>query len=204
MKSSLETMRLRFTGVSDLIHHQGTLANPLNPAARRIKALSSKRKKTDEDLVDLAKAEWQGSLYWDEKFGPVVPTDNILATITAGAKKSKYGKEVGLAVFVEGDGKTGDAGVIRLDYQGPRTKEKMWADGNSNFVFTKLVRVNQSRIVRTRPIFPVPWVLEFLLKFDANVVNGDALLKSAIDAGFYIGLCDWRPRYGRFEVEVLP
>jgi hypothetical protein len=182
--------------------HRGGLANPLDPAARRIKKLSSKRRKTDEDYVDLAYAEFEGSFYWDDKHGPVVPTNNILSTTIAGAKKSKMGREAALAIFVEGTEKTGDAGVVRIDYAGPRDIEGLWNGGQGKHVSSELVTVNRAKIVRTRPIFP-EWSVSFRAKFDPMVINGDAVLKAMQDAGFYVGLCEWRPRCGRFSVEVL-
>ena len=189
-------------GVAPLIHHDGKLANPLNPAARRIKSLSGKRRKTDEDLYDLARAEFDGSMYFDDRFGPVVPTDCIFATLVNGAKKSKVSKEVALGVFVEGINGSGDAGVVKLEYSGPRDLDKLWGDGNTKFVFTRPVIVQRARIMRTRPIFP-EWSLKILLKFDPGVVNREVIVRASQDAGFYIGLLDYRPRYGRFSVEVL-
>ena len=203
MKIALETIETKWTGISELMHHRGGLANPLDLHARKIKALSSKRKKTDEDYIDLARAEFEGSLYFDERFGPVIPADNILATLVNGAKKSKYGREAGLAIFIESVPKKGDAGVIKLDYDGPRTIEQLWGDGTGKFVSSKLVNVNRARIIRTRPIFPAGWSLHFLVRYDSSVINSDSVIKAMQDGGFYIGLAEWRPRYGRFEVEVI-
>jgi hypothetical protein len=202
MKTTLETIEVIWRGVGDIMCHRGGLANPLDPAARKIKALSSKRKKTDEDLVDLAKAEFEGSFYWDERFGPVMPTENILATIINGAKKSKYGREAGLAIFVEATTKNGDAGVVKLDYEGPREIDKLWDGGKSRFIDSRLVKVQASRVVRTRPVLP-SWSLHFIVKFDSSVINRESVVKAMQDGGFYIGLGEYRPRKGRFEVEVV-
>jgi hypothetical protein len=202
MKTTLETIETKWHGVGDIMVHNGQLANPLNEHTRKIKALSAKRKKTDEDLVDLAKAEFVGSFYWDERFGPVIPTNNILATIINGAKKSKYGREAGLAIFVEGTPKNGDAGVVKLDYDGPRDLEKLWNGGKSRFINSMLVRVQASRVVRTRPVLP-SWSLHFIVKFDSSVINRETVIKAMEDGGFYIGLSEYRPRWGRFEVEVI-
>jgi hypothetical protein len=202
MKTALETIECKWNGIGDIMCHRGGLANPLDEHARKIKSLSSKRKKTDEDLVDLAKAEFIGSFYWDDRFGPVMPTNNILATLINGAKKSKYGREAGLAVFVEGTGKNGDAGVVKLDYEGPREIDKLWNGGKSRFIDSRLVKVQASRVVRTRPILP-NWSVHLLVKFDSSVINRESVIKAMEDAGFYIGLGEYRPRYGRFTVEVI-
>jgi hypothetical protein len=202
LKAKLETIETVWTGETSLMVHRGGLANPLDLWARKIKKLSSKRKKTDEDYIDLARAEFEGSFYWDEKHGPVMLTNNILSTLINGAKKSKMGREAGLAIFVEGTKETGDAGIVRIDYSGPRTVEELWNNGQGKYVSSELVNVNRARVVRTRPIFP-EWSLRFLVKFDPMVLNGDAVVKAQDDAGFYVGLGEWRPRYGRFSVRIL-
>jgi len=202
MKTQFETLVVSWKGATSLMVHRGGLANPLDSEARKIKKLSSKRKKTDEDLVDLAKAEFVGSLYWDEKHGPVVPTNNVLSTLVAGAKKSKMGREASLAIFISGTQKTGDAGIIKIDYDGPRDIESLWNGGQGKYVSSELVNVNRARIVRTRPVFP-EWSITFLVKFDPMVLNAESVIKAMEDAGYYVGFCEWRPRYGRFSVEVL-
>jgi hypothetical protein len=202
LKAKLEVIETVWQGETPLLVHRGALANPLDPAARAIKKLSSKRRKTDEDYVDLARAEFEGSFYWDKKHGPVMPTNNILSTLINGAKKSKMGREAGLAIFVEGTKETGDAGIVRIDYQGPRTVEELWNNGQGKFVSSELVNVNRARVVRTRPVFP-EWSLHFVVKFDPMVLNEESVVKAMEDAGFYVGLGEWRPRYGRFSVRIL-
>jgi hypothetical protein len=202
VKPELESLEVIWRGESPLICHNGRLANPLNPYARKVKSFSSKRKKTDEDFADLARIEFEGSLYLDERYGPCIPCNNILATTISGARKSKMGREIDLALFVEGTPKTGDAGVVKLEYEGPRDIAQLWGNGTSAYVDSRLVVVNRARIMRTRPIFP-QWSLHFIVRFDASVVNDEGVIKSMEDAGFYSGLCDYRPRYGRFTVEIL-
>jgi hypothetical protein len=187
MKVAFDELDVQWQGVAPLCLHSGELANPLSPAAKRIKKLSSKRRKTDEDLLDLAKVEWEGSFYWSDDYGPCVPIDNVYSTTVNGARKSKMGKEATLGIFIEGLKNFGDAALIKLEYDGPRSMEELWGDGNSPFVYSKLVTLNRSRIVRTRPIFP-QWSIRFRTKFDANVINRESVIKSMEDAGFYIGL----------------
>jgi hypothetical protein len=112
------------------------------------------------------------------------------------------GREASLAIFISGTQKTGDAGIIKIDYDGPRDIESLWNGGQSKYVSSELVNVNRARIVRTRPVFP-EWSITFLVKFDPMVLNAESVIKAMEDAGYYVGFCEWRPRYGRFSVEVL-
>jgi len=55
--------------------------------------------------------------------------------------------------------------------------------------------------MRCRPNFPPPWKLTFTLEYDD--MNEEDILAVCIDAGKKAGLCEMRPRYGRFAVEIV-
>ena len=61
-------------------------------------------------------------------------------------------------------------------------------------------RRNKSRIMRTRPKFPA-WALSFELAYQDEIANRSSIEKWLTDAGQFVGLCDYRPRFGRFEVD---
>lgn len=188
----MKTLKTTWEGIRPLILHNGQLADPLNPFSRELKNISSKRKKTDADHEAMARIEFEGGLYFDEKEGPHMPSDCIEAAICAGAKKSRIGKDVAAAVFVTDD-------IIPIEYDGPRTVEGMWKL-RERFVLRKACKVAQAKIMRTRPMIPTGWKITFTLEFDDTIVNEANLKKAMIDAGALIGLCDWRPRFGRFIV----
>ena len=52
--------------------------------------------------------------------------------------------------------------------------------------------------MRTRPIFR-EWGLEFTAHYDSQLINKDSLVEF-VEAAGRAGLCDGRPRFGRFEV----
>lgn len=175
--------------------HNGLMADPTNPMTRRIKEITSKgsKKLTDSDYEERDWLEWQAGLYWDDKHGPIIPSDNIERCIQLGAQKSRIGKDVQAAVFCT-------SSEVRIDYPGPRDKEKMYSD--PRFSLRKGVAVQKSRIIRLRPMIPTGWKLSFELEFDDSILNEKALVKAMQDAGALIGLGDWRPKFGRFTVSV--
>jgi hypothetical protein len=61
------------------------------------------------------------------------------------------------------------------------------------------VVIQRSRVMRSRPRFD-KWELDFqILNIDERITPN--IIKSALDdAGKFIGIGDYRPRYGRFEV----
>lgn len=192
----MKQINVRWTGIRPLVMHNGLLADPTNPFTIQIKQIVSKgsRKLTTTDYEDRDRLEWEGGLYWDDEHGPVMPSDNIERCIQLGAQKSRKGKDVQAAVFVSND-------VVPIQYDGPRDKKKMLKD--PKFTLRKGVKIQTSRLIRIRPMIPTGWIIEFTLEYDDRIVSESALKQSMVDAGALVGLGDWRPKFGRFLVEVL-
>lgn len=175
--------------------HNGLMADPTNPSCRRIKEIVSKgsKKLTDSDYEERDRLEWEAGLYWSDDLGPVIPSDNIERCIQLGAQKSRIGKDVQAAVFC-------DEPEYKLEYEGPRVKDKLY---NAKFILRKGVAIQKSRLIRLRPIFPSGWYVILTVEFDDSILNEKSLLKACVDAGALIGLGDWRPKFGRFEVKRI-
>jgi hypothetical protein len=191
----MKVLTTTWTGIRPLVMHNGLMADPTNPFTRRIKEITSKgsKKLTDADYEERDRLEWEAGVYWSDKLGLILPSDNIERCIQLGAQKSRIGKDVQAAVFCSDP-------EIKVDYDGPKTKEKMFAD--PRFTLRKGVAVQKSRIIRIRPMIPTGWSVTFNLEFDDTILNVKSLVKAMIDAGALIGLGDWRPKFGRFTVEV--
>ena len=183
--------RVGIRGLSPLVMHNGQLADPLNPFAKAIKSISTKKKKTDSDFAELADIEWRGGLYVNNEGRPSIPSRVIEAMIAKGAARSKEGKTALSGMFVETDG--------RLSFAGDSLSvDELCASADHRL--TVGVRVGMSRVMRTRPIFN-DWNVTFEVSASTEVVTDSASLHRWVsDAGAFIGLCDYRPRYGRFSV----
>jgi hypothetical protein len=186
----LVKMDVRVTGVSPLILHNGQTADPTNKFSREMKAISGKRKKTDEDYAEMARIEWHAGLYVNAESKIIIPASCFEASIYDGAKKSKLGKAFKSAVFVDADSLL-DIGK-KYDKATDLWKDEQYRDCRG-------VRVNQARVMRTRPIFHT-WAFSASILFDDEQVNQADVRRALVDAGSKSGLGDYRPRYGRFEV----
>jgi hypothetical protein len=181
------------TGIAPLMLHNERLANPRDPKTIELKKLTSQKKKTPELNDQIAKLEWYAGLY--ERDGRVViPSDNILATLKQGARKRKLGKQAEAGVFA-------DARHFDLEYDGPKEIDALWEDGR--FFDYRGVKVQQARCMRARPIFAEGWSVKIELFYDPEVLSKDDLIDALQDAGTLVGLCEKRPQFGRFVVEVL-
>ncbi|MCX4596105.1 hypothetical protein OG819_42590 [Streptomyces sp. NBC_01549] len=169
------------------------LANPLDPMAKAMKAVSSKRTKTDEDYEKLARLEHAGGLYIDPDVGPFIPGENIQRCLIDAAKVTRAGVKVTRGVFISTD-------VNPLGYQGPRDVDGLWAD--ENFRHMKSVKVQTNRVMRCRPRFR-QWTVEADGTLDTALLSLEEFKDIADTAGSMIGLGDYRPRFGRFTAQVV-
>ena len=186
--------KLDFTliGRSPLLMNRDELANPLSPVTRAHKALTSGAKKTEAMHEAIAESEWRAGMYHDENLGPYVPGLNVERSIANGATLQKLGKKIGQAFLVVDD-------KIALDYDGPRDLDGLWDSGK--FLDYRAVVVSRKRVYRARAKFNA-WRLVCTAMFDEKLLNREALVQAIEDAGAFFGLCDFRPRMGKFNVKV--
>lgn len=184
--------RITCEGTSPLLMHSARLADPLDPIVKEIKKFSSKKKKTDDDHERMAYWEFVGGMYHTDPSGPYVPAANFRKAFIEAARKSRDGKNVEQGMFV-------DTLVNPILYNGPRTIDELWRD--KNFVDRSCVKVQASRLMRTRPIFH-KWAVDAECTYDPALLDFDKIVAFARIAGDYIGLCDYRPLYGRFRVKL--
>jgi hypothetical protein len=185
-------VRITINGTAPLLMHNIRLADPLDPIAKAMKQVSGKRKKTDDDLEQLARLEFQGGFYFSEELGPYMPGANVEKCLVEGGRITKQGKQVERGLFVT------DMEVPLL-YKGPRDIEELWKD--KNFVSSMAVKVGTARVMRCRPIFR-EWALEAEATVDPGQLDLANIQAIGTDAGQMVGLGDYRPRYGRFTVKI--
>ncbi|UPW39666.1 hypothetical protein ESCO50_00062 [Escherichia phage vB_EcoM_ESCO50] len=190
----MKLLNVRITGTRPFLSHNDTLSDPLNPLTKYHKALSSKRKKTDEDYALLAESQLVTSCYYDEQLGFVMNGEMIEACIKSGAKLNKLGKVI-------------DRAIMLTDVVFPMTIKNCPANPqelakNPDFIYAKSVKIGTARVMSYRPIFR-DWSVEFGLMFDEEQISKEELLMVLENAGNLCGVGDWRPRFGRFSVEVI-
>lgn len=186
----MDMITVRVVGTSPLMMHSDKLANPLLPETKAHKELTGKRKKTDGDHLAIARSEFVAGAYWDEKTGFYIPGQNFDATFWAGAKLQKMGVHWKRGALVMTD-------KAKLMFDGPSTPAKLWED--TRFVDCRGVKVGQAKLMRYRPIF-LEWAAELEVAVNTNVINLEEAKKAIEDSGKLIGVCEYRPRFGRFEV----
>lgn len=188
----MKKIRCEFHGISPIILHSCQCVNPLHPLSREIKKITSKRNKTEEDLLKLSDLEWESGLYWNDEVGVYIPAENIEATIREAAKSKKLGKHFQKGFMV-------NEMMIPLDIGEELTKDEMCAD--VRFRDVRPMKVQQSRVIRTRPRFNM-WNISFTAAYDEKILDFNDVANAIEYAGQYVGLCDSRPKYGKFAARI--
>ena len=189
----MKKIKCEFHGVSPLIMHSCQCVNPLHPLSVEMKKINSKKNnKTDEDFATLSDLEWLSGLYWNDDVGVYIPAENVEATIREGAKARRKGKDIVKGLMVEDM-------MIPLDIGEKLTKDQMKND--FRFRDVRAMKVKTSRVMRTRPRFNM-WNITFTAAYDETILNFDEIVNAIEYAGQYVGLCDSRPKYGKFVARV--
>ncbi len=191
----MKVLDIKITGTAPLLMHSDLYSNPLHPLTKKHKQLTSKRKKTDEDHEAIARSEWRGGLYWCNDVGLYIPGENIDSCLWAACKLQKLGTHYKRAAFV-----IDDKCPLKIDSNIGNDIDKLIAE-YEKYSHMKSVVVSRARIMRVRPFF-AKWSTSCQVSLNPEVIDPGELIKAIDDAGQFIGLCDWRPRYGRFKAEV--
>lgn len=198
-------LKVKWVGVRPLIMHSAAMIDPDNAFVRQIDKLKKtlKQKKKDdfegkeEVRRQIERAEWEGAMYWNSNDGLFLPGDNIFACIIAGARKSKCGKQAEQAIIPISDTPiTTKSKTKNLD--------TMYSD--PEFQLRYAVRIppkTGARIMKVRPMAPTGWNLAFNVEYDKDILPTEDLKEAITNAGVLYGVGDWRPKFGRFNVEFL-
>lgn len=185
----MKEVNVTIEGLSPLLMHSARLADRTDPIVQAMGKLTAKKtNKTDEDMVEIQRLEFLGSLYYNETIGIHVPGVNIEGLLRDGATNTRQGKDSESGIGVDD---------VPLIYSGPKTPDEMWESGRFHDV--RSVRVGRARVMRTRPIFR-EWKLRFSVQIFSAKIKPEAIADWLEFAGAYKGLGDYRPKFGRFMV----
>lgn len=201
-------------GVQPLILHSCQTVNPLHPVTKAMKAITSKgtKKMTEEDHARISDLEMIGGVYStetdysglvnnfaafaDKDVGLHIPAENIEATIRDAAKSQRKGKDITRFLNVVSP-------INPLDIGEDLTWGKLMDDFRFRDVRQmKTGGMSKGRVTRTRGRFNT-WALGFDVIVDEKNLDPSFLEEIMNYAGQYVGLCDSRPKYGKFVVAEI-
>jgi hypothetical protein len=189
---ALEQLNLKLTGTRPLLMHNGRLADPIGEHKKALSEATTahKRQKTDESAALVRRQEWLGGLYQDSKGRICITDDMACGVFINGAKKMRLGAKAKCVVCTES--------TFVLEYPGPKDPEKLYEV--PGFVDYRGVVVGQSRVYRTRPRFN-EWSVTIGYLVDTEELDIPDVMNFMGQAGILVGLGDYRPRFGSFDVK---
>lgn len=181
----METINVKIQGLSPLLQHRYVFKDELDSGAQK--------KSGGKDYSD----EWKKALYFDEKIGIYQPATHIEGALIkaavnfqiTGKGKKTYKDLFKSAVFVTPD-------YVPHGLKG--TPDKLAEEGKLT-IDKRLVRINNSGVERRRPMLK-SWSLEFVIEVHDDQISHDVVKQILEHAGRYVGIGDYRPKFGRFTI----
>lgn len=194
---AMQSAKVTITGTTPLLQNNPQTVDPFNRFAKLKKSITDKRKKTDDDLIELRDIETESKVFFDSEIGVYVPatwlTESICATAFSVAKIGRQKMRGGLF---------STENKIKLIYEN-MDKVKDITDIVKNPVFRHSMILPQGkvRVHKDMPIFH-KWSFSTQLEFDDTVIDFGSLTKIVKHAAKYGGFGDFRPTFGRASAEI--
>jgi hypothetical protein len=194
---AIQQATITLTGTNYLLLNNPQTADPFNNFAKKMKGITKKKIKTDDDLIELGNIEVESKLYYDDELKVYVPsrwlTEQIITKAHSILKKSR--EEMRGGVFAVED-------KCKLSYDG-MDKVQTIADVvmNPKFVHRKILPQGKVRVCKNFPIFK-DWSFTVRLEFDDTVIDFSSLKRLIERTAKYNGFGDFRPTFGTATAEV--
>ena len=194
---AIQQARITVTGIGPLLQNNPQTVDPFNRYSKMKKPLTSKKAKTEEDLIELGNLDTESKLFFDAKIGVYVPTKWLTEQIVTSAFGIiKVGKDkMRGGIFATED-------KAKLTYEG-MNKVKAISDVvyDPQFRHRMILPQQNIRIAKDFPIFN-NWSFSTVLEFDDTVVDLTGLTSIVKRSAMYVGFGDFRPTFGRAKAEV--
>lgn len=202
----MKTITVKWTGIRPLVMANPQtvqLSNRYSMESRNLGRLGkAARKKQDEDrLIEIEQEQirndWESSAYWDDEAHKFyLPDTVILACIKSGAQALKKGKDIDRVV-------TMTETEAHIETVGHRTLDAAFKDKAFRLEMPcKIPPRTGAMIWKARCMIPSGWVVTFHLEFEETIIARKTLDQCIETAGLLCGVGAWRPKFGRFTVEI--
>lgn len=187
----MQSISFRIEGTSPLMVNNPRTVNPFDEYSKLLKPLTSKRTKSDEDMLEISRIKFLASLYrdqYDKKY--ILPAQNFEQSVIEAARERKLGKkfERSFRVF-------DDAELVFPDMY--KTPQELYELGI--YVDVRAVGIKDVKIPTTRAIFP-EWSASFIAYYDETQLNESEVRECIEVAGLRYGVGTYRRKYGRYTI----
>ena len=188
----MKTIKFRIEGTQPLLLNNAQTVNPFNEYTKKLKPLTSKRNKTEEDEYEIFRLKFEASLYY-ENGQYIIPANNIWKSVCTAAKEFKLGAKFERSFFIFQD--------CAIDFpEKELTPQQLWEEGSH--VDIRDCGIKGNRINACRAIFN-HWGLDVECAYDENQIDKDEIVRIVQIAGLRYGVGTYRKRFGRFKAAEI-
>lgn len=183
-------------GKKKMLEHNGRLANPLDPYSVRLAGLTGQRKKTAQQLMEIVHIEARAAMY--EAPGDILglPAANVWRSLYDAGKQFKLGEAIKRGLL-----QSDAVEPLLIDGRTWQCDEYLRVHGMDRILYMPAAQ-GKRRVMRARPVIPAGWQATFRFVLDTGVLKPSDLEPVVRYAESYVGVCDWRPRFGLFDAEI--
>lgn len=194
---AIQQALIKINGIGALLQNNPQTVDPFNRYAKGKKAITNKKNKTDDDLIELGNIETESKIFFDDATGVYVPSTWLTESIiTTAFQVAKIGRAKMRGAIFATEWK------VKLHYKGmDKVKTIQDVVMNPDFRHRMLLKQGQVRVPKDAPIFH-DWHFETIIEFDDAVVDFYSIKKIVEHAARYGGYGDFRPTFGRAIAEV--
>ena len=189
----MKKIRVKIEGTQPLMLNNNQVVNPFNKYTKMLKPLTSKKKKTDEDMVEIYRLQFESSLYMKGDTY-IIPLDHFWKSVCTAAKEQKLGKrfEQSLQIFEDSV----------LDFpEKEMSPDELYKDGTHVDIRVGVIG-GRSSVPVCRAIFN-EWSTTVEAYFDESQLDKEEVLRFFEIAGQRYGVGTYRKKFGRFSVKEI-
>lgn len=189
----MKKIKLMIEGTQPLMLNNNQCVNPFNEYTKMLKPLTAKKKKTEEDMVEIYRLQFESSLYMRDNVY-VIPSDHFWKSVCTAAKEQKLGKKFEQSFQIFED--------CVLDFpEKNMSPDELYADGRHVDIRIGVIG-GRSSVPVCRAIF-TEWKTMVECYFDENQIDKADILRFFEIAGMRYHVGTYRKKFGGFSVKEI-
>ena len=189
----MKTIKFKIEGTRPLMLNNPQTVNPFNEYSKMLKPLTSKRTKTEDDLIEISRIKFISCWYINDGVY-IMPQEIIWRSICEAAKERKLGKKFERSFALVNDS--------ILNFKDKDKSPEDLFEYHQEYVDVRAVGIKNIKITTTRAIIQ-SWNLMFEAWYDESQIDEKEIVDVVEIAGLRYGLGTYRRLYGRFNAKKL-
>lgn len=187
----MKKLTFKVEGTQPLMLNNAQVVNPFNKYTVALKPLTAKKKKTEEDMEQIYKLQFESSLYIKNGVY-IIPADHFWKSVCTAAKEQKLGKKFEQSFQIYDD-------CVLNFPEKDMTPAELFAE-KSHVDIRDGVIMGRSRVPVCRAIFP-KWSTLVEAWYDETQIDEKDIVMIFEIAGLRYGVGTYRQRFGKFTAK---